>query len=131
MSKRIDVVGAVIVKNGKVLAVQRGPDKALPGMWEFPGGKIEPAETPEEALSRELSEELLCDAEVGEFITTTAYDYPFGTVVLSTYFCELGALEPRLTEHADLLWMDPAELHSLDWAPADIPAVELIQEKLA
>src|SRR5699024_2684862 len=115
MSKRIDVVGAVIVKNGKVLAVQRGPGKALPGKWEFPGGKIEADETPEEALSRELSEELLCDASVGDFITTTAYDYPFGTVVLSTYFCELGSVSPQLTEHADLRWLDPQELHSLDW----------------
>lgn len=130
MSKRIDVVGAVIVRDGKVLAVQRGPDKALPGMWEFPGGKIEANETAEEALARELSEELLCDATVGDFITTTAYDYSFGTVVLSTYFCTLGSQEPTLTEHEKLAWLPPSELESVDWAPADIPAVEHIIESL-
>lgn len=131
MSKRINVVGAVIVRGGQVFAVQRGPGKALPGMWEFPGGKVEAEESPQDALARELREELLCDARVGDFITTTEHDYSFGTVVLSTYFCELEHGEPRLTEHVDLRWLPPARLNSLDWAPADIPAVELIMEKLA
>lgn len=131
MSKRIDVVGAVIVREGQVFAVQRGPDKALPGMWEFPGGKIENDESPQEALARELQEELLCNITVGEFITTTEHDYSFGTVVLSTYFCELNGDEPRLTEHTALRWLAPSDLASLDWAPADIPAVRLIIEKLA
>ena len=131
MSKRIDVVGAVIVREGQVFAVQRGPDKALPGMWEFPGGKIENDESPQEALARELQEELLCNITVGEFITTTEHDYSFGTVVLSTYFCELNGDEPRLTEHTALRWLAPSNLGSLDWAPADIPAVRLIIEKLA
>ena len=130
MSKILRVVGAIIVKDGMVLTVQRGPGKALPGKWEFPGGKIEPNESPEHALARELSEELLCDATVGDFVTTTEFEYSFGTVVLSTYFCELGSAPPQLTEHSDMLWLPPEDLHSLDWAPADIPAVELIQEKL-
>ncbi|GAB3692815.1 (deoxy)nucleoside triphosphate pyrophosphohydrolase [Corynebacterium nasicanis] len=131
MSQHIDVVGAVIVRNGHVFAVQRGPGKALPGMWEFPGGKIEEEESPQNALIRELQEELLCDVAVGDFITTTAHEYSFGTVVLSTYFCQLVAGEPRLTEHAALRWLRPEELGTLDWAPADIPAVEIIVEKLA
>lgn len=131
MSKRIDVVGAVIVRDDHVFAVQRGPDKALPGLWEFPGGKVERDESPRAALARELREELLCDVRVGDFITTTEYEYSFGTVVLSTYFCELSDGEPHLTEHADLRWLSTADLNTLDWAPADIPAVDLIMEKLA
>lgn len=131
MSKQIDVVGAVILRDGAVFAVQRGPEKALPGMWEFPGGKVEDGETPKDALERELREELLCTADVGDFITTTAYEYSFGTVILSTYFCELLEGEPQLTEHAKLRWVDPSELDSLDWAPADIPAVKIVMEKLA
>ena len=130
MSKKIDVVGAVILRDGAVFAVQRGPAKALPGMWEFPGGKVEGGETPKDALERELREELLCTAKVGDFITTTAYEYSFGTVILSTYFCELLEGEPQLTEHAELRWVDPSELDSLDWAPADIPAVKIVMEKL-
>lgn len=131
MTKRIHVVGAVVLHNERILAVQRGLGKALPGMWEFPGGKIEQDETPQDALTRELREELLCHVSVGDHITTTAHDYSFGTVVLSTYFCELVGSEPQLTEHADLLWLPPSELDSLDWAPADIPAVELIMELLS
>lgn len=131
MSKRIDVVGAVILRDGHVFAVRRGPNKALPGMWEFPGGKIEEHESPQDALVRELREELLCDATVGDYIATTEHVYPFGTVVLSTYFCELVDGEPRLTEHTELRWLQPAELADLDWAPADIPAVELIMEQFA
>lgn len=129
MSKTIDVVGAVILRNGKVLAVQRGPRQSLPGLWEFPGGKLEDDESPEEALQRELREELRCTAAVGEFITTTSFEYPFGTVVLSTYFCELLEGHPQLTEHAQLRWMDPSDLRDLEWAPADLPAVDIIREK--
>ncbi|AWB81162.1 8-oxo-dGTP diphosphatase MutT [Corynebacterium yudongzhengii] len=130
MAKKIDVVGAVIVRDGMILAVQRGAQQSLPGSWEFPGGKIEPGEDARSALIRELDEELLCEITVGEFLTTTSYDYPFGTVVLSTYFCELVSGEPRLTEHSQLRWLAPSELRGLDWAPADVPAVQLIEEKL-
>lgn len=100
----------------------------MAGMWEFPGGKIEPGETPEQALSRELYEELKIDARVGSHITTTRYEYDFGVVNLSTYFCELVAGTPTLTEHAEADWFPLSNLHELQWAPADIPAVELIQE---
>lgn len=116
--------------DGMILAVQRGAQQSLPGSWEFPGGKIEPGEDARSALIRELDEELLCEITVGEFLTTTSYDYPFGTVVLSTYFCELVSGEPRLTEHSQLRWLAPSELRGLDWAPADVPAVQLIEEKL-
>lgn len=130
MKKRINVTGAVLIKDNKVLAAKRGPEMSLPGYWEFPGGKIEPGESPEESLKRELQEELLCDAVVGRRITTTEHEYDFGIVVLSTYYCTLLDREPELTEHAEIRWVAPEELFALDWAPADIPAVELITRDL-
>ncbi len=130
MKKRIQVTGAVLFRDGLILAAQRGPDKALPGYWEFPGGKIEPDESPEESLARELSEELLCQATIGEHITTTSYEYSFGIVELATYWCELVEGEPQLTEHTEIRWMKPHDLTSLQWAPADIPTIEIIRERL-
>lgn len=117
----------MIIRNGTVFAAQRGPGKALAGKWEFPGGKIEPGETPEESPARELKEELLIDATVGPHITTTEHTYDFGTIRLSTFHCALtGDQEPTLTEHAESRWVPIDELDSLDWAPADIPAVEVL-----
>ncbi|WP_203338764.1 (deoxy)nucleoside triphosphate pyrophosphohydrolase [Nocardioides limicola] len=128
--KRISVVGAVIVHDGNVLCAQRGPG-ALSGMWEFPGGKIEPGETTREALSREIDEELRCSVKVGDEVTTTTHEYDFGIVTLTTFYCDLLDGEPALTEHAEVRWLAPADLHHLDWAPADIPAVDVIQKKLS
>ncbi|MEH6781275.1 MAG: (deoxy)nucleoside triphosphate pyrophosphohydrolase [Rhodoglobus sp.] len=128
MKKQIDVVGAVIVRDDLVLCAQRGPGGALPGMWEFPGGKIEAGETARDALAREITEELECEVAVGELITTTTHEYDFGIVVLTTFYCELLSGTPVLTEHAEVVWLSPAELSALEWAPADIPAVELIQK---
>lgn len=131
MKKRINVTGAVFTDGTKVLAARRGPGKALAGYWEFPGGKIESGETPEESLARELQEELLIDASVGEHITTTEHEYEFGIVILSTYFCTVLSGEPKLTEHEEIRWVPAKDLHSLEWAPADIPAVELITSRLS
>lgn len=131
MAKQINVVGAVIVKEGLVLCAQRGFEGALPGLWEFPGGKIEPGETPHEALVREISEEFFADITVGEQITTTTYRYNFGDVTLTTFFCTLNSENVTLTEHAAVKWLRPEELESLHWAPADVPAVELIAQKCA
>lgn len=102
----------------------------MAGFWEFPGGKIEPQESPQDALARELREELLCDAVIGDFITTTEYMYDFGTIVLSTYFCTLTSETPQLTEHDEIRWLPPAQLEGLKWAPADLPAVKLVVEAL-
>lgn len=130
VKKRIQVTGAALLKDGKILAARRGEGKSLAGFWEFPGGKIEAGESPEQALARELKEELLIDASVGDFITTTEHEYDFGIIVLSTYFCRLHGSEPKLTEHSEIRWMYPADLPSLTWAPADVPAVELISKSL-
>jgi len=104
---------------------------SLPGMWEFPGGKIEPGESPQEALCRELEEELKCVVDVGDHVQTTAHEYDFAIVNLSTYFCSLVTGAPELTEHSEVRWLPADELMTLDWAPADIPAVEQVARILA
>lgn len=131
MTRDIHVVGAVVLSANKVLCVQRGPDGSLPGLWEFPGGKIEPGETAQEALAREIVEELQCHVAVGEQVTSTSHEYPFGIVHLTTFYCELIDGSPQLSEHSDMAWRDPAELRDLAWAPADIPAVQLIEKRLS
>lgn len=126
IKKHINVVGAVIVDGATILAARRSAKQSLPGTWEFPGGKIEAGETPTEALAREIREELRCDAIIGKHVTTTTHEYDFATIVLSTYFCTISSGTPQLTEHAEIRWVPMDKLHELEWAPADIPAVELI-----
>lgn len=128
MKKNIYVVGAVIVEDEKILCAQRGPIKALPLKWEFPGGKIEDGESPQEALQREISEEMHCKVQIGEQIDYTAYEYDFGIVHLKTFYCKLIEGTPVLTEHVSIKWLHPNELASLDWAPADIPTIEKLSE---
>ncbi|MBW9110666.1 (deoxy)nucleoside triphosphate pyrophosphohydrolase [Microbacterium ureisolvens] len=130
MTRRFNVVGAVIVSDERVLAAKRGPSGSLPNMWEFPGGKVEDGESPREALAREIGEELLVDVRVGEEIVSTTHDYEFGVVTLTTYYCELRSGTPQLTEHAALRWLTPDELSSVEWAPADLPAVERVRSDL-
>lgn len=129
--KEIQVVGAVVLKDEKILCAQRGDRGSLAGMWEFPGGKIEPGESARHALVREITEELECQVNVGREITTTVHEYDFGIVSLTTFYCELVGGEPVLTEHAAVQWLPPAELDQLDWAPADIPAIHIIEADFA
>ena len=130
MPKQIHVVGAVITRGGLVMCAQRGDDGNLPGLWEFPGGKIEQGESKQAALVREIAEELGCTVEVGREVTTTTHEYEFGEVTLTTFFCRLVAGTPKLTEHASIKWLPPDELETIPWAPADIPALALIRAEL-
>ena len=130
MKKNIHVVGAVIVKDELILCAQRGDSKTLPFKWEFPGGKIEEGETPQEALAREVQEEMECEIKIADKIETTVYEYDFGFVHLTTFYCELVSGEPVLTEHKEIRWLAASDLAHLDWAPADIPAIEKIVRKL-
>lgn len=129
--KQILVVGAVIVRDGLILCAQRGPEGSLPGFWEFPGGKVESGESKPEALRREISEELDCGISVGNEITTTVHDYEFGTVHLTTFYCQLEDGEPSISEHSEMQWLKPSHLASLEWAPADIPTINIISTELA
>ncbi|MEA4943839.1 MAG: (deoxy)nucleoside triphosphate pyrophosphohydrolase [Propionicimonas sp.] len=128
--RKLTVVGAVIVDGGRVLCTKRGTGP-LAGRWEFPGGKVEPDESPEEALTREIFEELDCVVDVGSPVVTTTHQYDVAEVTLTTYYCTLRSGTPTLSEHTASTWLAPEDLHTLHWAPADLPAVEQVQRDLA
>lgn len=129
MRQQINVVGAAIVRDGSILCARRGPDGSLPGVWEFPGGKIEAGETPHRALAREIREELGCQVDVGEKIISTTHEYDFGVVTLTTFYCRLVSGSPHPAEHSAVVWLVPADFDTLHWAPADRPAVKAIQAR--
>ncbi|MDQ0429518.1 8-oxo-dGTP diphosphatase [Planomicrobium stackebrandtii] len=128
MKKDIHVVGAVITSGDKILCAQRGMEKSLPGLWEFPGGKIEKTETPQSALQREIQEEMHCQVEIGDRLEHTVYEYDFGIVHLTTFYCQLVQGKPVLTEHIAIQWLKAHELEKLEWAPADIPAIQKLKQ---
>jgi len=130
VKKQIAVVGAVIIRDGLILCAQRGPTGNIPFKWEFPGGKIEAGETPRQALEREVIEELRCTIDVGDQVESTIYEYEFAVITLTTFYCALLDGTPQLTEHAQVVWSTPEDLDQLDWAPADVPAVETVQRAL-
>jgi 8-oxo-dGTP diphosphatase len=129
VAKHINVVGAVIIRDGRILCAKRGGDGPLAGKWEFPCGKVEQGETPEAALRREIHEELGCEIEVGDEVAATTHGYDFATVTLTTFRCHLVSGTPHLTDHSELAWLAPADLATLDWAPADLPAVERLMQE--
>lgn len=128
--KRIEVVAAVILRDGKVFATQRGygPWK---DWWEFPGGKIETGESPEEALKREIREELNAEIKVGDLIDTIEWDYPEFHLTLHCYFCSLESTELTLLEHESAAWVDGEALRDLRWLPADETLVSRLSRFLA
>ena len=127
MKKFIHVVGAIIENDKEeVFCALRSSNMSLPNLWEFPGGKIEKNETPEDALKREIAEEFLCEIEVHEKVEDTTYDYETFIVRLETYKAKLLNNEPVAQEHAETKWVKKSDLIELNFAPADIPAVNKI-----
>ncbi len=116
--KTIRVVAAIIRDKGRIFATQRGYGLYKDG-WEFPGGKIEPGETPEDALKREIREELDTEIKVGEPAGHIEYDYPEFHLSMDCFFCTLLSGSLTLKEHEAARWLFPAELDSVSWLPAD------------
>ena len=125
--KQIEVVAALIKQENKVLATQRGYGEWKDG-WEFPGGKIEAGETPEEALRREILEELAVEVEVQSRLVTVGYDYPQFHLTMHCYWCRLLKGEPTLLEHEAARWLTRDQLDSVDWLPADLEVVAAIKQ---
>lgn len=124
MKKKIVVAGAVIFdEQGRILCALRAPTMSHGGLWEFPGGKIELGESPEDCLRREIQEELYCEITVGEEVADTTHEYDTVVVRLLTFRASVVGGAPTPTEHAELRWLSPKELGSLSWAPADLPTV--------
>lgn len=124
----IKVAAAIIQKQGKTFIARRGTSGRLPGMWEFPGGKIEPGETPRQCLKRELNEEFGIDAFIGDYIGTHIHAYEFYTVTLIVYRVKLWQGEFTLRDHTQAFWVSPDEMGRYDFAPADLPFVQMLQD---
>ena len=123
--KIINVVAAVIMKEGRVFATQRGYGEFKDG-WEFPGGKVEAGESPEEALCREIREELEVEVNVGDLIDTIEYDYPAFHLSMKCYACTIAGGSPHLLEHEAARWLTADQLDSVAWLPADITLIPKI-----
>lgn len=131
--KTIEVVAGIITATStdgqeRFFATQRGYGDFKDG-WEFPGGKMEAGETPEQALARELREELAVEVKVGDFICTVEYDYPKFHLTMHCFFCTVISGELKLLEHEAAKWLSKTELHDIAWLPADVEIVNLIEKK--
>lgn len=125
----IEVVAAIIRKDDKIFTTQRGYGE-WKDWWEFPGGKMEPGETQEEALKREIREELSTDISVDEFLCTVEYDYPKFHLVMHCYMCSLLTDSLHLNEHEAAKWLGREELTNVKWLPADVEVIERLLLKL-
>ncbi len=125
--KTIHVVAAVIRKENKIFVTQRGYGE-FKDKWEFPGGKVEAGETSEQALVREIKEELDTQIKVGELIDTVEYDYPTFHLFMECYWCEVEKGHLVLKEHKAARWLDKMDLNSVEWLPANLGLVEKIKE---
>ena len=124
--KTIKVVAAIIIKDGQVFATQRGYGE-FQGWWEFPGGKMETGESPQEALKREINEELDADIQVNELLETVEWDYPNFHLTMHCFICNLLSESLHLNEHEAATWLNLENLRSVKWLPAD----EILLDKIA
>lgn len=129
MTKTLHVVGAAIIENGKMLAAQRAQGRSLGGLWEFPGGKIEPGESVDAAILRELQEEFGAKAEVtGHVAGMFSYEYDFGIVELQIAYVKLLSPIVKTIAHDELRWVTPTEASQLEWPPADVTPIKHLIE---
>ena len=126
--KTIPVVAAIIQKDGRILATQRGYGEQKDS-WEFPGGKIEFGETLEEALVREIREELAMEVQVERHVVDVAWDYPTFHLEMACFLCSIAEGSPHLLEHEAARWLEPADIDSVDWLPADVLVVDALKEQ--
>lgn len=127
----IRVVGAIVERDGAVFAARRNADRSAGGLWEFPGGKIEADESPEDALRRELREELDVDISVGPFIERSLSDVESVQIELSCYAAHFDGDDPvASSDHDAMQWVPLGELGSLAWAPGDVPIIDVLAERL-
>ena len=129
MRKKIDVVAAIIRDENRIFATRRGYGD-FKGRWEFPGGKVEEGETPEQALVREICEELDTEIKLGEYFDTVEYDYPTFHLSMRCYWCTVKSGGLVLKEHEDSKWLTKETLDSVDWLPADVTVISKIREKM-
>ena len=127
--KSIEVVAGIISDSGKIFATQRGYGD-YKDFWEFPGGKMEPGETPQQALARELREELSVEVDVGEFVCTVEYDYPGFHLTMHCFYCSVTGGTLTLLEHEAAKWLDMEQIHSVDWLPADVVVVNALEKNI-
>ena len=125
----IDVVAAILLNKGLFLSAKRSEGKHLAGHWEFPGGKIEPGETPEQCLMRELKEEFTIESEIGEFVAESIFDYGDKRIRLLAYKVKHLSGEFQLIDHDEIRWLPIEGLDSLKWAPADLPIIEALKQQ--
>lgn len=128
--KTIRVVAAVIRRDDMIFATARGYGE-FKGRWEFPGGKIEDGESPQEALIREIDEELDTKISVGELIDTIEWDYPDFHLSMDCFWCEIVSGDLVLNEHEDAKWLSKEELNSVEWLPADVTLIEIIRSAMS
>lgn len=127
--KTIEVAAAIITHSGRIFATQRGYGEFKDG-WEFPGGKMEPGETPQQALVREIQEELDTEIEAGELVETVEYDYPGFHLTMHCFLCTIRSGDLVLKEHEAARWLTREELDDVDWLPADVAVAEKLKETM-